>query len=147
MDVDILKEGGTVWTSLLGSAYVPDLQHDSLATLRAAVKQAVEATGRNMKRDGGVSLLGTTERDAALNLFKQLAEYGVFAVPGGELEFWLKSLGATGHGPAWLINVFERMGEDPDGANYLKPGNNDVWRFLSEVKTWLVNPARKGIPA
>ena len=63
VDVDILKEGGTVWTSLLGSAYVPDLQHDSLATLRAAVKQAVEATGRNMKRDGGVSLLGTTERE------------------------------------------------------------------------------------
>ena len=89
---------------------------------------------------------GRPSESAALNLFKQLADTGVFAVPGGELEFWLKSLGATGHGPAWLINVFERMGEDPgDGANYLKPGNNDVWRFLSEVKTWLVNPARKGI--
>jgi hypothetical protein len=145
VDVDVLKEGGTVWTSLLASAYVPALQHDSLGTLRAAVKQAVEATGRNMKRDGGIAVLAATDQDAARNLFGQIAEYGIFVVPGGELESWLKALGATGHGPAWLIDMFEKMGEDPESVNYVKPSTDDVWPFMSEVKAWLTNPMRKGI--
>jgi hypothetical protein len=68
-------------------------------------------------------------------------------VPAGELESWLKSIGATGHGPAWLINVFENMGDDLDGVKYVKPYSDDVWLFLSELRAWLVNPARKGIPA
>lgn len=67
-------------------------------------------------------------------------------VPHGELETWLKGLGATGHGPAWLIGVFEKMGEDPNHATYVKPADDDVWAFLGQVKHWLTNPNRKGIP-
>jgi hypothetical protein len=147
VDVDVLKEGGTVWTNLLAGAFVPELQHNSLGTLRAAVKQAVDGTGRDLKREGGIEVLARADRDAARNLFAQLAEYGVFVVPGGELESWLKPLGATGHGPAWLIDMFEAMGEHPEAVDYLKPSDDDVWLFLSEVKAWVANPTRKGIPA
>jgi len=147
VDVDVLKEGGTTWTKLLESAHVPPISHQSLATLRVAVMRAMEGTGRDMKRDGGVSILQGAEQEAARNLLDQLTGYGVFVVPGGELESWLNALGAPGHGPSWLINVFETMGEDPDAADYLRPSNDDVWRFMSQVKDWLVNPTRKGIPA
>jgi hypothetical protein len=58
----------------------------------------------------------------------------LFIIPGGELEPWLKNLGCTGHGPTWLINVFEKMGEDPAKADYVRPQDGDVWRFLSEIK-------------
>jgi len=146
VDVDVLKEGGSVWTDLLGSAYVPELQRNSLATLRAAVNRAVEATGRNMKRDGGIAVLSATDHEAARNLFKQVAEYGIFVVPCGELESWLKALGATGHGPSWLVDLFAKMGEDPESAGYLKPSTDDVWLFMSEVKGWVTNPMRQGIP-
>ncbi len=146
VDVDVLKEGGTVWSTLLSGAFVPELSHASLATQRAAINQALESTGKNMKRDGGLAILGETEREAAQNLLDQLAAYGVFTVPGGELESWLNSLGATGHGPSWLVKVFERMGEDPTDPSYVKPKDGDVWEFLSKVKSWLVAPARKGIP-
>jgi hypothetical protein len=147
VDVDVLKEGGTVWANLVNAANIPPISHQSLATLRAALKNAMDATGRDMKRDGGIAILCDANREAARNLFAQLGEYGVFVVPGGELESWLRALEATGNGPAWLINIFEKMGEDPETATFVKPSEDDVWKFMSEVKTWLLNPNRRGIPA
>jgi hypothetical protein len=147
VDIDILKEGGTVWTSFLGSAFVPEIDRQSLSTARAAIKQRFDSAGQDMKRNGGVRLLGTGDGEAADNLFDRLAEYGLFVVRHGELESWLSSLNASGHGPAWLIGVFEKMGEDPDSPNYLKPSDDDVWAFLGEITRWLTNANRKGIPA
>jgi len=144
VDIDILKDGGQVWTGFLESSFVPELEHQSLANLRHAIKQKFD--GKNMKRDGGVEILSDGDKEAANNLFDKLAEYGIFAVRGGELESWLPNLGATGHGPAWLIAVFEKMGEDPESVGYLMPSNDDVWSFLGEIKKWFTNPTRKGIP-
>lgn len=147
VDIDILKEGGSVWTSFLESAFVPEIERNSLSTARAAVKQRFDQIGKDMKREGGVQLLAVEDREAAKNLLERLAEYGLFAVPHGELESWLQQLGATGHGPTWLISVFERMGEDSASESYLKPTDDDVWHFLGQVKHWLTNANRKGIPA
>jgi len=147
VDIDVLKEGGTVWTNLLASAYVPQITHQSLGSLRASVKQAMEATGLNMKRDGGADILNPNDKEAVYNLFKQLSEYGIFVVPTGELESWLKDLGVENHGPTWLISIFEKMGEDPEDDTYLKPTDTDVWRFIAGIKEWLINQNRKGIPA
>ncbi len=146
VDVDVFKEGGTVWTSLLASASVPEIAHQPLGALRQAIKQAMEKTGRDMKKDGGIAILETADHEAARNLLSQLREYGIFVVPGGELESWLKPLGAVGHTPFWLVSMFEKMGEDPEATNYLKPSGDDVWEFLSQVRNWLADPARKGIP-
>lgn len=147
VDIDVLKEGGTNWTNLLSSANVPAIAHGSLATIRTAVKLAMDNTGKEMKRDGGVAILQQADQEAALNLLGQLGEYGIFVVPGGELESWLKQLAASGHGPSWLISVFEKMGEDPETDGYLKPSVDDVWAFMQKMKTWLVDSNRKGIPA
>lgn len=145
VDVDVVKDGGTHWTNLVSGAYIPELSRGPLGSMRAAVNSAMDRTGRDMKRDGGVDILSSTDRQAAQDLFKNLADYGVFVVPVGEVESWLKGLGAHGHGPSWLINVFEAMGEDPDAPSYIRPADDDVWRFLSTVKSWLVNPSRRGI--
>lgn len=147
VDVDVLKEGGANWTNLLSSADIPPISHGSLSTIRAALKAAMDATGKDMKRHGGVAILGATDKQAAEDLLNQLRQYGIFVVPGGELESWMKGLGASGHGPAWLIDIFERMGEDPSTANYVRPTADDVWAFVRDVRNWLVDPTRKGIPA
>lgn len=147
VDIDVIKDGGTTWTNLLSGANVPSIAHGSLATIRSAVKQAMENTGRDMKRDGGVAILDPSEREAALNLLAQLGEYGIFVVPGGELESWLQHLGGSDHGPSWLISVFEKMGEDPDAPDYLKPTSNDVWTFIKMMTAWLIDSNRKGIPS
>jgi len=146
LDVDALKDGGATWTNILSSANMPDISHPGLASLRSSVKLALEATGKDMKRDGGIGILSQSEKEAAENLLASLREYGVFIIPGGELESWLKNLGCTGHGPSWLISIFEKMGEDPARADYVRPQDGDVWRFLSEIKKWLIDSNRKGIP-
>jgi ABC-type cobalamin/Fe3+-siderophores transport system ATPase subunit len=146
-DVDVLKEGGQQWSNVLDGANVPDISRPAFATLRASIRTAMDGTGKDMKREGGIAILRPADREAAQNLLAQLAEYGIFVVPGGELESWLKALGATGHGPSWLIDMFSKMGEDPETAGYVKPADGDAWKFLSDVKGWLINPNRKGIPA
>lgn len=147
VDVDILKDGGRNWTNFLKGGFIPELEHQSLGGFRSAVKQKIEDTGKDMKIDGGVTILADGDMEAANNLFNKLAEYGLFVVRNGELESWLSHLGATGHGSNWLIDIFEKMGEDPGLQDYLKPSDADVWLFLGEIKKWFMNPNKKGIPA
>ncbi|MEH2228868.1 MAG: AAA family ATPase [Nostoc sp.] len=147
VDVDILKDAGQDWTNFLKSGFIPELEYQSLASLRNAVKQKFDATGKNMKRDGGVDILSDSDREAANNLFDKLADYGLFVVRKGELESWLLQLAVTGHGPNWLIKIFEKMGEEPESQDYLKPSDDDVWSFCGEIKKWFTNPNRKGIPS
>lgn len=146
VDIDVLKDGGSTWTSMLTSMNVPEISHNSLAAMRVSVKQAMEATGKNMKRDGGIEILNPGEKEAATNLLNQLAEYGMFTVPKGELESWLPHTNASGHGPSWLIEVFKKMGEDPESADYIKPSSSDVWEFISKIRSWHFDANRKGIP-
>jgi hypothetical protein len=147
VDIDILKEGATSWANIIDGANVPDAARNALATLRAAIKEKMDVSGKDMKRDGGIAILGGTDREAAQNLLNQLGEYGIFVVPGGELESWLKHLGASGHGPSWLTDIFTRMGTNPNDPGYLGPTDGDAWAFLSIISGWLMNPNRKGIPA
>ncbi len=145
VDIDVIEEGGSTWVGLLNSAHVPSPMHQPLSTLRATVKDLLSKTGKNMKKDGGVNLLHGEEQESAINLFQQLAAYGVFVVQGGELESWLKHLGVPGHGPSWLIKIFEKMGENPSSPEYVVPSDGDVWSFISDIRKWLTNPDRKGI--
>ncbi len=148
VDIDFLKDGGSEGTKALEAAFIPTLTHESLHNQRQKILNALKGKDqREFKRQGGVYLLTGQEREAARNLLGQLQEYGIFIVDGGELESWLKDLGATGHGPAWLIDIFEKMGENPDQVTYLQPNNGDVWDFIGAIKMWVSNSQRKGIPA
>jgi len=146
VDVDVLKEGGNVWTNFLAAGFVPDVEWQPLGGIRSTIREKLDATGKKMKSEGGIRLLTGSDREAANNLFEKLEEYGLFVVRGGELESWLKTLGATGHGPNWLVDIFGKMGEDPDDPAYVKPQPGDVWDFITGLKRWLANPSRKGIP-
>lgn len=146
VDIDVLKEGGSNWTSFLESAGVPHIDRLSLSTGRTEVMSCFNKLGKDMKREGGIQLLEASAREAAANLLGKLAEYGLFVLPNGELETWLKSLDVTGKGPNWLIKIFEKMGENPEDGSYLMPSDGDVWKFLGKIKSWMTDPNRKGIP-
>ncbi|WP_228136493.1 ATP-dependent nuclease [Acinetobacter sp. Ag2] len=146
VDIDILKEGGKVWSEFLESASLPEIEKNALAHTREALKQKFIESNKDMKKDGGISILKDQDKEALSNLFDKLAEYGLFVVPNGELESWLQQLNARGHGPAWLIDIFEQMGEDQTLDSYIKPSNNDVWEFISKIGNWFLNTRRKGIP-
>jgi len=147
VDIDALKDGGTTWTNFLEGGFVPQLTRNSLASLRSEVNNKLKATNKDMKRDGGLELLADNDREAANNLCAQLQEYGLFIVKKGEVESWLPNLAISGHGPSWLVDIFQKMGTDPEQSDYVLPSDDDVWSFMAEVKNWLSNPSRKGIPS
>ncbi|WP_454254462.1 ATP-dependent nuclease [Pseudomonas sp. Marseille-Q8238] len=147
VDIDVLKEGGQVWSSFLSGGFLPQITQAPLGEIRQKIKQKFNDLNIDMKRDGGISALPDNEREAAENLLNQLAEYGLFVVANGELEYWLKYLGATGHGPKWLVSIFEKMGENPESSGYIKPKTGDVWAFIEKIKNWTSSASRKGIPA
>lgn len=146
VDIDVLKEGGQVWSKPLEGAFIPDISHESFHNQRQSILTAFTNSGQDMKRDGGISILNGQEKEACENLFSQLLEYGVLIVPGGELESWLPNLGASGHGSKWMIDAFEKMGEVQGSPGYIGPSANDVWEFIGMAKSWLRNNVRKGIP-
>ena len=146
VDVDILKEGGSVWTSFLKGGFVPEISQSPLSNMRASLKKKLDDTGQDMKRNGGIKILDPDDKQAAIDLFDQLDAYGLFIVRGGELESWLECLNASGHGPSWLIEIFEKMGDDPESPTYVKPSDDDVWQFIGKIKNWLFDSNRKGIP-
>jgi len=146
LDIDVLKEGGQVFTKLLEGGFFPVLNQQPLHNQRRSLCDSLNLTRKNWKIEGGINLLSGADQEACNNFFDQLDEYGVYVVRNGELESWLKNLSATGHGSNWLIDVFTKMGEKPDGATYLKPSTGDVWDFVGKVKSWIDNTKRKGIP-
>lgn len=146
VDIDAIKEGGTNWSNLLQGAFIPSLSQQSLASSRAAIKKSMDLTDKDMKRDGGINILNAEDREAAATLLESLAQYGIFVVPGGEIEAWLKFLGATGHGSGWVVNIFEKMGDNPETSTYIRPTEGDVWEFIASIKRWLYDSKRKGIP-
>ncbi|CAI9679697.1 ATP-dependent nuclease [Elizabethkingia anophelis] len=146
VDIDVIKEGGVVFTKLLTGAFIPELNRQFFNNQRQVLYDTFKSLDKDFKRDGGIKLLVGENREACNNFFEQLTDYGVYIVKNGELESWLKNLGASSHGSNWLINIFEKMGENPDDINYLKPSNGDVWDFIGDLKVWLSNENRKGIP-
>lgn len=146
VDIDVLKEGGAVWQKPMDGAFVPSLSHSALAMERSALLKAFEATGKDMKRDGGIQVLCPSDREACVNFFSKLADYGIFVVPSGEIESWLQTLSVSRNKATWLTTIFQSMGEDPSAADYVLPSPGDVWEFIGGIRSWVANPARKGIP-
>jgi len=145
VDIDIIKEGGVVWSSFLKAGGIPESFIQPLGALRASVKAELDKTGKDMKRDGGISILSGDALRAMRELCDALESHGLFVVRGGELESWLSNLGVTGHGPTWLIPMLERLGEDPAAPDYVSASDNDVWEFMHGIAKWLSSAGRKGL--
>jgi len=143
VDLDIFKDK-TAFKKLLSAAKVPQNLINTWGSLRGQIKRAFEEKNSDPKNDG-LKKLEDSEKESAQNLIDNLKDYGIFLVPVGELEMWMKDLEVNGKGPSWLIKIFEQMGADPSDSNYIKPADNDVWFFIREIASWVDNPNRKGV--
>ena len=148
-DLDVLEQGGTNWKNLLASCQIPAAEMDELERKRAYLAGVFSAVGEvpNQARaikSQGLNALNTTDRTRAKALLKELSKYGVFLVPGGELESWLSRLGVPGQNAEWLINMFSRIGQTETDHNYLRPEPDDVWEFIDGIADWVNDPQRLG---
>ncbi|WP_140985031.1 ATP-dependent nuclease [Asticcacaulis tiandongensis] len=143
-DIDIVKDGGKVFTDWLTGAKMPEMLHIGLGQQRASVLQALKESGKDMKNDGGLEILEGDKLAAADEFFSSLEKYGVFTVRRGELEDWLPNLNVPGKKTDWTIAMLERLGGDPVAEDYVKAGTDDVWAFIEKVVGWIKDAGRKG---
>jgi hypothetical protein len=146
VDVDIFKDGGQEWKRHLDACNLPFMEHQALGTRRANILTALTSKGSDFKTAGGINLLFDEELEAANNLCDDLTRYGLFIVRRGEVESWLSHLDVPRSKHSWLRSIFEKMGSDPASSNYVLPASDDVWDFVGSLRTWLLNPLRRGIP-
>jgi len=148
VDADILLEGNSqAFQTLMEAAGMPPASRTSLGQLRGQLHTIMKPIAKTLK-ENGVSCVTGDERHDLENFIGQLAKYGVFVVPVGELECWLPDLqrNVWSGKSEWLLNTFEAMGEDSSSSQYLNPSSGDVWEFLGRVGQWLNDPHRVGMP-
>ncbi len=147
LDLDVLLASeSTSMQALLESAGVPPASRQALGQLRGDLHRRFKPRGGELKEQGLACATGDERRDLE-NFVDQLAAYGVFLVPVGELEGWLSNLprGSFSGKKEWLLRTFQAMGDDPGQPGYARPEQNDVWSWMSKVRSWLHDPQRKGM--
>lgn len=143
VDFDMVK--GDDLRDLLNACSVPTDLVQSLGQLRGNVEAHFRNDNLDMKK-GGISLLSGQVSESCQSLLDQLATYGIFLVPKGEVESWLAYLGVSASKGEWLPAIFARMKSDPDDPEYVTPQEDDVWGFLENVAGWIRDGDRRGMP-
>lgn len=146
-DFDVLmdKDFSRVWPTV----YADQPKLEALQKTRDKIKALMDAKSRKVCKSRGLSAFGGNNRTLISDFLDEMAKFGVFFVPAGELECWLRTLEAAGSQKKkskWLTSIFAKMGSDPTAGDYLRAGKNDVWKFIERVETWIANPIRLGIP-
>lgn len=146
VDIDVIKDGGKEWTKVLEGSFVPKAMHSAMHSHRQSINAEFKNSKKDMKAEGGMEILGESEKAACSELFSTLADYGTFIVPNGEVESWLKGLGVVRRKSEWLIAMFKRLGADPNSNDYVVPATGDVWEFIGLIERWITDEKRKGLP-
>lgn len=99
-------------------------------------KQVKDKTSELIKGGGIRNLSDVKARSGLKHFLRDLATYGVFVPEFGALEQWLPELSAGIGKSGWLEAMFERLGSF-GGANYVVPGDGDVWDFIRSIGVWI----------
>ncbi|MBZ9916867.1 MULTISPECIES: ATP-dependent nuclease [unclassified Mesorhizobium] len=140
VDIDWIKEDGQVCTKYFDAAGIPEGLRQGLRNTRQTVRGYLNAANPDYKRQGGIALLAGDELATAVAFFNQMETYGLFTVRSGELESWLPHLDCNRNKSVWLSEVFAALGSDPSLPAYVRPAQDDVWKFLRDIATWVSNP-------
>lgn len=75
-----------------------------------------------------------------VNLLTELNDYGIFIVPLGELEQWLKVVPDLDAAADQFLKMLNRI----DNSS---PTRTDIWKFIDDINKWISNKNRKGMLA
>jgi hypothetical protein len=135
----------------LRAAGVPDPDAVRLVDAAREIVQAYRAHGvqRGSIKSKGRTFLTGDDRIRLDAWLVELATYGVFLVPVGELERWGLA-GSNKKGREWVEAAFDALGSDPSGGDYVRPPEDvsagraapaeDVWSFVAQMKGWGASP-------
>jgi len=148
-DLDLIRVGSD-FTNMMTGAKIPDAKIAALRTEKDWLVNALAAVAAtpgqllDPLKHGGIEHLAGADLTRAQHFLAELERYGVFLIPIGEVERWLRSMKIAGKGTEWLIDMFAALG-DEGAAGYIQPAADDVWAFLDRINGWISNPNRLGI--
>lgn len=155
LDLDLLKDRSPSVADYLKAVGAHEAEHRSINNDRGEkykifqdivepkpddAKKLKDETSRLIKAGGTRNLKDDRQRRAIQTFLDRLAEYGLFAVPVGELESWLPELGRGVNKQDWVPEIFKKMGAS-GAEDYLAPGDDDVWEFIERITKWLEEQA------
>jgi energy-coupling factor transporter ATP-binding protein EcfA2 len=146
IDLDAVAAGDT-WAPFFRAAGLDEATCIVLGRQRAACAAHLRAVGKPAYKAKGIDALTGSEQAEVGAFVDRMAEYGIFLVPVGTLECWLRPLGIAGKGTRWTTRMLERLGAEPAADDWVGPETDDVWAFLDRIAAWVDDPDRRGIPA
>ncbi|MEO1101172.1 MAG: ATP-binding protein, partial [Pseudomonadota bacterium] len=145
VDIDILKGGGE-WTRWLNACEVPTGLRTGFGVMRGDLNKAFSDQGINMKT-AGASGLASSDEDAAQTLFRNLAKYGMFVCDVGEMERWLAKEDVKGSKTDWTISILDKLGISEGIPGHVSVTEHDVWGFVRNIRSWIQEGSRHGMPS
>jgi hypothetical protein len=143
-DLDFFQNGSGEKDRVLSAISYPEVTRKNFGNITRTLKEVDFQQLKTL----GLDSLNQENRDAVEIERTSLSSYGLFTVQVGTLEQWLSEIEITSRRKKefFVQEIFQKMGSDPEARDYVKPTEKDVWAFMGEIKRWLVNPDRKGIP-
>ncbi|MGD6852423.1 MAG: TOPRIM nucleotidyl transferase/hydrolase domain-containing protein [Candidatus Bathyarchaeia archaeon] len=142
-DLDIIRKRNhdKLWQNVLNAANIPLESQTYFEGERKFFDEKIPRgdSDSDVIKLRGFCDLSDTDKIRADVFLKRLQEFGVFVVPIGEVERWLSYL-YKGDDRGWLQNILETL-ESP----LVKPSDDDVWKFLTEIRLWITNNNRLGM--
>ena len=148
LDFDFVIDNGQTKTfgRLISNVNMPDATKAGLTQARQTILNKLGNEQKKEAKNKGVYSFVKEQRAAVEDILAQLAQYGIFVVPSGEVESFLSGLGEKKGKRAWFFKIMENLGSNPNAESYVRPEADDVWEFMEQVSDWLANPNRRGMP-
>ena len=140
------------WSDFFGLATTDATELASLQEHRKRAGDLIKAAGylgsgeHTVLKCKAVGLDGfptDADREVVAEALGVLAMFGLFVVPVGVLENWLKPLGVTNK-QTWVTEIFKRLGSRGSPV-YVEPGDGDAWQFVEGISEWLLDQNRAGM--
>jgi hypothetical protein len=147
VDIDAFWEPKSAWAALYRAVGLRDgcEVRTRLETTQAALCRMESERQACKKR--GIAGYPSQRREDLRVLVAELAEFGIFAVPVGELEHWLPGVGVTAKRKhEWIVEMLTKLGSNPARADYVQPGRGNIWGFIDNIAAWTADPSRRGMP-
>ena len=93
VDFDVVLDGGPNLSKLMKACKIEDPELNQFKNSRAQLLPSWNSKGRQVMKGRGIDALTGNIKDKTKDYLKQLAQFGLFVVPNGELESWLVEFG------------------------------------------------------